>query len=200
MTKLKKRKDTKRMAMLSIILAFLLIQNFVPFLGNLPIPPINPTIIHVTVIVATIVLGTRDGMIAGLTWGVIRLIRAYTMPASPVDLLVWTNPFITIIPRVLIGLVTGLTLKVLKRLLASPSKWPRIIASVLGSLTNTIFVLLFMYLFMDQSMAQVLEVDLSNLLIGLISIIGVAGIAEAIIAGILAPMICYPLEKIYRRS
>lgn len=61
--------NTKRLTMMAIATAILLIQNFVPFLGNLPLPPLNPTIIHITVIVFTFLLGTRDGMIIGAIWG-----------------------------------------------------------------------------------------------------------------------------------
>lgn len=61
----KKKLSTRRIAIFGLLTAILLIQNFVPFLGNIPIPPLNPTIIHITVIVATLTLGTVDGMILG---------------------------------------------------------------------------------------------------------------------------------------
>ena len=91
-------KQTSRLTRMGIITAILLIQNMIPFLGNIPIPPLNPTIIHVTVIVVALSMGMKDGMIAGLIWGLIRLFRAFAMPATPLDPLIWVNPIITIVP------------------------------------------------------------------------------------------------------
>lgn len=92
---MKERKNkTYRIAILGILSAIIIIQNFVPFLGNIPIPPLNPTIIQITVIVSAFVLGIKDGMIIGGIWGVVRMIKAYTLPTSPLDLLLFTNPII----------------------------------------------------------------------------------------------------------
>ncbi|MFZ2496359.1 MAG: ECF transporter S component, partial [Trichococcus flocculiformis] len=102
------KNKTYRIAILGILSAFIIVQTFVPFLGNIPIPPLNPTIIHITVIVAAFVLSTKDGMLVGLVWGLARMVKAYTLPASPLDLLLWTNPVIAVVPRVMVGLVAGL--------------------------------------------------------------------------------------------
>ncbi|MER2180991.1 MAG: ECF transporter S component, partial [Desemzia incerta] len=74
-----------RIAVLGIFTAIILLQSFVPFLGYIPIPPLNPTIIHITVIIAAISLGTKEGMIIGGVWGVVRLIRAFAAPQTPLD-------------------------------------------------------------------------------------------------------------------
>ncbi|WP_027108448.1 ECF transporter S component [Lacticigenium naphthae] len=191
----KKKNSTKRLALLGILTAILIIQNFVPFLGNIPIPPLNPTIIHVTVIVATLVMGTKDGMLVGGIWGVIRMIKAYTMPTSPLDLLLWLNPIIAVVPRVLIGLTTGLIYRLLQNKFGN-DRIKMAIASVVGSLTNTIFVLLFIYLIYGQEYASALDVDLSNLSTILIGVVATNGVAEAITAAILVPLIVKPIKKI----
>ena len=122
----------------------------------------NPTIIHITVIVAAFVLSTKDGMLVGLVWGLARMVKAYTLPASPLDLLLWTNPIIAVVPRVMVGLVAGLVFHAfLKR---KQEKRGMVIAAVLGSLTNTVLVLGFIALFYGNEYATALNVDPSNLL------------------------------------
>lgn len=186
--------QTKRLTQLGIITAILLIQNFVPLLGNLPIPPLNPTIIHITVIVTTITMGTKDGMLAGLIWGLIRLFRAFAMPATPLDPLLWVNPFISVLPRVLIGLTTGLVYFTLSKRYPD-SKMSVFVASVVGSMTNTIFVTIFIYLFFNAEVAQLMNIDMSNIGYGLMAIIVTSGIPEALVAMFLTPLIVKPLQK-----
>lgn len=191
------KNKTYRIAILGILSAFIIIQTFVPFLGNIPIPPLNPTIIHITVIVAAFVLSTKDGMLVGLVWGLARMVKAYTLPASPLDLLLWTNPVIAVVPRVMVGLVAGLVFHAfLKR---KQEKVGMVTAAVLGSLTNTVLVLGFIALFYGNEYATALNVDPSNLLKVLAGIIATNGIGEAVAAGLIAPFIATALMKVRRK-
>ena len=191
------KNKTYRIAILGILSAFIIIQTFVPFLGNIPIPPLNPTIIHITVIVAAFVLSTKDGMLVGLVWGLARMVKAYTLPASPLDLLLWTNPLIAVVPRVMVGLVAGLVFHAfLKR---KQEKVGMVTAAVLGSLTNTVLVLGFIALFYGNEYATALNVDPSNLLKVLAGIVATNGIGEAVAAGLIAPFIATALMKVRRK-
>lgn len=191
------KNKTYRIAILGILSAFIIVQTFVPFLGNIPIPPLNPTIIHITVIVAAFVLSTKDGMLVGLVWGLARMVKAYTLPASPLDLLLWTNPVIAVVPRVMVGLVAGLVFHAfLKR---KQEKVGMVTAAVLGSLTNTVLVLGFIALFYGNEYATALNVDPSNLLKVLAGIIATNGLGEAVAAGLIAPFIATALMKVRRK-
>ena len=191
------KNKTYRIAILGILSAFIIVQTFVPFLGNIPIPPLNPTIIHITVIVAAFVLSTKDGMLVGLVWGLARMVKAYTLPASPLDLLLWTNPIIAVVPRVMVGLVAGLVFHAfLKR---KQEKVGMVTAAVLGSLTNTVLVLGFIALFYGNEYATALNVDPSNLLKVLAGIVATNGIGEAVAAGLIAPFIATALMKVRRK-
>lgn len=191
------KNKTYRIAILGILSAFIIIQTFVPFLGNIPIPPLNPTIIHITVIVAAFVLSTKDGMLVGLVWGLARMVKAYTLPASPLDLLLWTNPVIAVVPRVMVGLVAGLVFHAfLKR---KQEKVGMVTAAALGSLTNTVLVLGFIALFYGNEYATALNVDPSNLLKVLAGIVATNGIGEAVAAGLIAPFIATALMKVRRK-
>ena len=191
----KNKQRTRRIALLVIFTTLILLQTFVPLMGYIPIPPLNPTIIHLTVIIATITLGTVDGMVIGGVWGIARMVKAITLPSSPLDPLLWTNPLIALVPRVLIGLFTGILYhQIFKR--KETTSFLRISASaVVGSFTNTIFVLWFIYLFYGREYAQVLEVDYSQLATALGVVIATNGTAEALSAAILSPLIARPLLK-----
>lgn len=195
----KEKGRARRISLLGIFTAIILIQNFVPFLGNLPIPPLNPTIIHITVIVATLTMGTKDGMIIGAVWGLTRMFRAYAMPATPLDPLLWTHPMIALVPRILIGTFTGWTYMLFKKIIPEKKKISMVVSSVVGSFTNTILVLLFIALFFGETYAQAIDVDLSNLAGALAVVVGTNGVAEAICAAIIAPLITVPLRKIRNR-
>ena len=63
------KSKTYRLVIRAILTAIIILQTMVPFLGFIPIGITSLTIIHITVIVAAIVLGTKDGMFIGLVWG-----------------------------------------------------------------------------------------------------------------------------------
>ena len=68
-------------------------------------------------------------------------------------------------------------------------------SGVLGSLTNTILVLGGIYIFFGQSYATVIGKSF-DLLLGLIGLsILTNGVPEAVIGGIAAYAICYPIKK-----
>lgn len=94
------------------------------------------TIMHIPVIIGAIIEGPIVGLIIGFVFGVFSLIQAAVAPTGPTD--VWfTNPLLSILPRLFIGPVSWLIYKGLKRW-----KIPALIAAGIGgSLTNTILVL-----------------------------------------------------------
>ena len=189
-----KNKSAYRTAILGILTAIIIIQNFVPLLGYIPIPPLNPTIIHITVIVVSLTLGTKDGMIIGSVWGITRMVKAFTMPASPFDYFLWRNPIIAVIHRIMVGFVAGYVYNICKKRMKNDST-AMIISSVLASLTNTIMVLGLIYIIYGETYASLLEVDFSNLLGVLGTVVLTSGIGEAIAAAIIAPIIARPLKK-----
>ena len=191
----KNKNQTRKLVLLGIFTTLLIIQTFVPFMGYLPIPPLNPTIIHITVIVAAITMGTIDGMIVGGIWGIIRMIKAFTLPASPLDLLLWTNPLIAVLPRVLIGLFAGLFYHHVQSKKEDKSIFKISMSAIIGSFTNTIFVLFFIYLFYGKEYAQALSIDYTRLAYFLGTIIVTNGVAEAISAAFIVPLISRPLLK-----
>ena len=106
-------------------------------LGFIPwITGASLTIMHIPVIIGAVIEGPIVGLVIGLIFGLFSLIQAAVAPTGPTD--VWfTNPLLSILPRLFIGPVSWLIYKGLKRW-----KVPALIAAGIGgSLTNTLLVL-----------------------------------------------------------
>ena len=182
------KNKTYRLVIRAILTAIIILQTMVPFLGFIPIGITSLTIIHITVIVAAIVLGTKDGMFIGLVWGIFTIIRAFTSPTTPLDITVFTNPIISVLPRVLVRLVAGilftwLSRKTKKVVLAS------IVAAIFGTLTNTVLVLTLMGTLYTSLVATTYGVDASALFVTLGAIAVTNGVSEVITAVILTPIL-----------
>ncbi|HBL2894873.1 TPA: ECF transporter S component [Enterococcus faecium] len=186
------RNKTFRLVLRAILLAIIIVQAMVPWLGFIPLGFISLTIIHITVIIAAVVLGPKDGMVIGLFWGIATIVRAYAMPTTPFDTLVFTNPIISVVPRVLVGLVAGLVFHWIyqknKSITISSA-----FAGVLGSLVNTVLVLGFMGLFYTGATADAYCVDSALLFKTLAGVAAINGIPEAIGAGIITPLLAKAL-------
>lgn len=179
---------TFRLVIRGILLAIIIVQAMVPFLGFIPLGFISLTIIHITVIVAAVVLGTKDGAIIGLFWGLATIVRAYAMPTTPFDTLVFTNPIISVLPRVLVGVVAGLVFSQLYKRSKSVVV-SSVVSGILGSLVNTILVLGLMGLLYTSVTASAYGTDTSTLFTVLLGVAVANGIPEAIGAGIITPLI-----------
>ena len=191
---MKQRKKTQRIAFLALFTAIIIIQNVIPFLGYIPLEPLNLTIIHITVIVAALVLGPKDGALVGGVWGMITFIRAFVWPTSPLATIVFTNPLVSVLPRILIGVVAGYTFMWLSKRLSSKILAAGV-AAVLGSLTNTVLVLGQIYLFYQGQAPAMYALDVAALLPYLLGVVATNGLPEAALAAIIAPSVALPLLR-----
>jgi uncharacterized membrane protein len=105
--------------------------GFIPWFGG-----ISLTIMHVPVIIGAVLEGPVVGVLIGLIFGLFSMIQAAVAPNGPSD--VWfTNPLLSVLPRLFIGPVAWLAWRALRR-------WPvpgLVVAGIIGSLTNAFFVL-----------------------------------------------------------
>ncbi|WP_125566754.1 ECF transporter S component [Companilactobacillus insicii] len=188
------KRKAYRIAILGILMAIIFVQSLVPFLGFIPTGFINITIIHITVIVAAIVLGPKSGAIVGLVWGLGTMIRAFTSPTSIIDTTVFTNPIVAVLPRIVVGLVAGYIYLALKNRFKKQVIAMGIAAGA-GSLTNTLLVLGLMRVMYASALSQAYttQSDLLNKL--LLIIVGTNGLPEMIAAVIIAPAISAAILK-----
>lgn len=132
-----------QMTVISMFLAILIIQTFVPVLGYIPLGAIDITIVHITVILAAILFGPKTGLIIGTSWGLLSMIRSYVQPS--ITNVFFQNPVISVLPRLLVGLLSALLFSLVKEKLSE--RWAYSITALVGTLLNTVLVLGSIYLF-----------------------------------------------------
>ncbi|GAA3610067.1 ECF transporter S component [Secundilactobacillus similis DSM 23365 = JCM 2765] len=183
-------------SILALFFAIVIIQNVIPLLGYIPVGPFSIAIIQITVIIAAVILGPRDGTLVGLTWGLINWIRAFAWPTSPIAIYVLVNPLVSVLPRLLIGLISGwLFLKLVKGRPTDAKVWQLSLTGVVGALVNTVLVLGFMAILYYMGMLPLDKLNVDAIMPYLLGIMGTNGIPEAILSGVLVPLIAKPLLR-----
>lgn len=193
---------TKGMTQVALFMALIFLMAFTPFLGYIPLGFTRATIIHIPVIIGALLLGPKKGALLGLAFGLTSFINNTMNPT--VTSFVFT-PFyslgeysggigsviICFVPRILVGVVPFFVYRFVKKL----SKTDKVsvpglaLAGVAGALTNTLLVMNLIFLFFRDAYASANGVA-SNAVYGFIlSIIGMNGVPEAIVAGILTVLI-----------
>lgn len=119
-------------------------------------PQVAYTILQVPVILATILGGLVPGLLTGFVFGLSSLIKSAVMPLSLLDPY-FLNPLCSIVPRLVIPIVTWLVFTGLKKIPHVPQIVAGILAAVIGSLTNTICVFASLCLVYFGEIAPIVE-------------------------------------------
>ena len=203
------RNKTYKMAILALFIAIEIVLVFTP-LGIIPIGPIQITTMHIPVILAAILLGTKQGAILGLVFGLASTTYAIVFP-SPASL--FFTPFysigqfsgnffslvIAIVPRVLLGVIAGSLYNLLNKTKISKSL-SVIIASVLATILHTVMVMSLIYIFFGKQYSELFNVQLSGLMIFIWLTLATNGFYEALFAGFLNWPIVRALQKVVKEE
>lgn len=191
---------TYKMSILAILTALLLVQAFVPMIGNLTLIPGLPAIttIHLTVMIGAIILGPRDGAILGTVWGLTSLVRAYVMPTDVLSILIFRNPVIAILPRLLVGLVAGQLYRQLRQW-SIKAPLAMALAALLGTAVNTACVIGLTWLFYQHQAAGLYQTSTDRLVWVMLTAFAVNASLEMLSAAILVPAIATPLLRFQKR-
>lgn len=112
MTKTKKL-DVRKLTIIGVLGAISIVLGSTP-IGFIPVGPTRATIMHTPVIIGAIVEGPIVGAFMGLIFGLFSIFQAVTAP-TPVSF-VFLNPLVSVVPRILIGVVSFYVYDGLKRL------------------------------------------------------------------------------------
>ncbi|WP_077368901.1 ECF transporter S component [Anaerosalibacter sp. Marseille-P3206] len=99
----KKNFDVKKMAVVGVLGGISVALGLTP-LGFIPVGPTKATIMHIPVIIGAIMEGPVVGGLVGLIFGLFSILQAFMNP-TPVSFMLY-NPLISVLPRVLIGIVS----------------------------------------------------------------------------------------------
>lgn len=194
-------KKTKSLTYLALFMAIEAVLVMVPFLGFIPIGPLRATTLHIPVIIAAIVLGTKEGCLVGLIFGLFSLLNNTINPTvtsfafSPFISGNILSALIAIVPRVLIGFVSGEVYRLMKNRFPTAGMF---VSSFLGALTNTALVLGGIYLLFGQAYAKALGRSFASLAPYFISVISTQSLLEAVVGAIIAVAVSKALLKVKR--
>ncbi len=174
----KRKTNTKNLVRAGILSALIIVMTVVPYTGYINYGLVEITTLHIVVAVGAVMLGWQYGAVLGFVWGVTCILRALTNPLwAP-----FVNPLISLVPRVIVGIVAGLSASGLRKLRLRTGLVAALSAAA-ATLTNTVLVL---------SALKLFSAVLSGLpLLGTIyaTLIGVNGSIELVAAVLLVPVI-----------
>lgn len=185
------KKQLTNFVLLALFVALIVLLGFTP-LGLIPLGFINVTILCVPVIVGTLYMGWKYGLILGLAFGLTSFISALIKPSTLVGTLMGASPLAVAVMCLLPRLCVPLAAWGVYSLLRKKQEHIAVMAgSIVGSLTNTALYLGLMLLFYILC-----GIDTA----GVLSLIGgtalLAGSCEAAAAAILVTPILAALKRI----
>jgi uncharacterized membrane protein len=194
---------TVKMVQMAILAAIMLLMAFTP-IGYLKTAGIEISFMMIPVVVGAIVIGPGAGAILGGVFGATSFIQCFGMSVFGAALLS-INPFYTfivcMIPRILMGWLTGLVFKALNK--TGRSKLVSFgVSSLSGALFNTIFFMTFLIvLFGNTEYIKSFQGDL-GLIPFILAFVGINGLIEAIVcfvagAAISRGLVRYITGKLY---
>lgn len=182
---------TRQLTMIGMLSAISIVLGATGY-GFIPLPMAKATILHIPVIIGAILEGPIVGAMIGLLFGVFSLIQNYVAPSSAL-FFAFQNPLVSVLPRILIGIVAYYTYKYMfskKEIIKVGA------AALIGTLTNTVGVLTMVNLLYADQAAKVLKVTTATVTKVIYGIALTNGIPEAIVAVIITVPVVMTLKKI----
>ena len=188
---------TATAAFLALIIAFDMLG-----IGLISLGFINITTLCVLVVTGTLILGLKSGLLLGACFGTLSALSAFGITKASSALvmpLVGRSPILVvlmcIVPRLCVPLVAHLVHRALSGAHGAVNRYATPIAAVLGSVTNTVLYLGMMLLFYVMS-----GLDAAPVLGTIAAIAGLAGIGEAIVAGVIATPVVAAVQQIHKKN
>lgn len=202
----------RRMVITAMFGAITALLTFTP-VGMIMLPPPLPaiTLVHIPVILAALAEGPAVGVPVGLIFGLCSLIRAWETGMVGLTLF-FRNPLVSVLPRIVIPLTAWAVYRLWKKLVKREGAADRVgvgLAAAVGALTNTVLCLGMIILLYGEDLTVLLqnlialgganEVYANHAGAWLVAVVGLPnGLAEAIVAAILIPMVKVALDAIQR--
>ena len=208
------RNSTRKLALMALFSALIVLMAFTPFLGYIPLGFTRATIIHIPVILGSLMLGPSKGAILGVVFGLTSLINN---TINPTVTSFTFSPFysggnlwslvICFIPRILIGVVAYYVYKALCLLWKAAGKQKNNLfdivslgaAGLLGSMTNTVLVMGLIYYCFGKSYAAAKGIGFEALYDVILGVVAVNGVLEALVAAMITAVVCKVLLRVLKK-
>ena len=196
------RYSTMSMVQVAIFGAIICIMAFTPFLGYIPLGITRATIIHIPVIIASLLMGPKKGGVLGFVFGLTSFITNTVNPTATSFVFtpfysvgeisggIW-SVIICFVPRILVGIVPYFVYKLALRFVSEDTRKKGVssvglvLAGVSGALVNTLLVMNLIFIFYGDAYIEASGKAAALGYTFIVSVIGINGVPEAIIAGIL---------------
>ncbi len=192
-----RRVNVRRMAIIGVLSSISIMLSMVPGIGYIPIGPTNATIMHIPVIIGAIIEGPVVGMAIGAIFGLTSMFRALTMPT--ITSFPFLNPLVSVLPRILIGLVAYYVFKMCMKLSKNNSYISGWITGIIGSLINTGCVLGMIYVLYGAKYAEAFAESVGEAVqaVGVLiwGMVLTNGIPEALVGGLIVSALSVALNK-----
>lgn len=154
---------TKDLTKIGVFGALTIVLGLTP-LGMIPIGPVRITTLHIPTIIAALVCGPWVSLFVGLLFGLFSLINNIISPT--ILSFMFYNPLVSILPRVLIAVVTY---QVYNKLKTKNDVIRYGVPAILGSVMNTVGVLGMAYVFHSRQIEEVIHIKAQYFLGGLVA-------------------------------
>ncbi len=188
-------KDTKKffkIAFTGIMIALMFVFSWT-ILGMVPIGTFaSATTVFIPVIIGIVCLDDfRYTIVLSLAFGIVSLIRAL-VPQGILDPY-FVNPLVSVLPRFLMGIVTHLFYRFIKKIIKNNSI-SAMLTGAIGAFTNTLFTMSMLLLVYFKDLVECL-IDSGNMTIKVF--LGTVALTNMLPEIILGMIICYVVMKIY---
>lgn len=204
---MKRKSQTIEMVQVALFAAIIFIMAFTPFLGYIPLGFTRATIIHIPVILGSILLGPKKGAILGGVFGLTSFINNTINPT--ITSFVFTPIYslgefeggvgsiiICFLPRILVGVFPWYVYQSMQKVMKQKHSPIALgLAGIVGSLTNTVLVMSLILVFFKDAYALANNKAPAAIYGFILSIVGINGVPEAIVAAVLVATVGRILTK-----
>ena len=195
-----KKNDIRTLTRLALLVAIELVMKAVG-LGSVPVGPLYMSFLTLPIAVGAITMGPAAGAILGGVFGAVSFYDAVTGASAMTGALFQVSPVNTFIlcvgMRVLMGLCTGLIFNAVKNL-DKPGTWSYIVSAMCAPALNTLFFMGYIVLAFyscDYVQNLVSVKGAANPFMFVVLLVGVQGVAEFLVSGILGGIVARAVAK-----
>ena len=195
-----KKNDIRTLTRLALLVAIELVMKAVG-LGSVPVGPLYMSFLTLPIAVGAITMGPAAGAVLGGVFGAVSFYDAVTGASAMTGALFQVSPVNTFIlcvgMRVLMGVCVGLIFNAVKNF-DKPGTWSYLVSAMCAPALNTLFFMGYIVLAFygcDYVQNLVSAKGAANPLMFVVLLVGVQGVAEFLVSGILGGIVARAVHK-----